>query len=41
VQEENDRKMKPKLKIAREFAKSLKYPEVRGVILFGSVAKGK
>jgi predicted nucleotidyltransferase len=33
--------MKSKLKIAREFAKSMKYPEIRDVILFGSVAKGK
>ncbi|PKP55849.1 MAG: nucleotidyltransferase domain-containing protein [Candidatus Altiarchaeales archaeon HGW-Altiarchaeales-1] len=31
--------MKSKLEIAKEFAESLKYPEIRDIILFGSAAR--
>ena len=31
--------MKSKLEIAKEFAKSLKYPEIKDIILFGSAAR--
>ncbi|PKP54664.1 MAG: nucleotidyltransferase domain-containing protein [Candidatus Altiarchaeales archaeon HGW-Altiarchaeales-3] len=33
--------MKSKLKIAKEFAESLKYPEIKNILLFGSVARGR
>jgi len=38
MQKQNE--MKSKIEIAREFAESLKYPEIKDIMLFGSAAKG-